>query len=224
MHKPPKDIPHMAGQRRYTDYIPLETVKRAPRNPKGHNAELIAGSISRFGIVESPAIDERTGRLVAGHGRLDDWIARKAAGENPPDGIDVDPDTGDWLVPVQRGWASRSDADAEAYLVISNSSSQMGGWDDANLAILLADTRDADESLLALTGFDQAFITEHFAGDTNPWDYAGDTPETADALADTEDKYKEQYGVIVMCGDEQEQEQVYEKLKSEGYDVKVVTT
>ena len=142
----------MEQQRRRIEYTPLTNVLRAPRNPKRHNAELIANSISRFGVVESPAIDERTGRLVAGHGRLDDWVARKAAGENPPDGIEADPDTGDWLVPVQRGWASRSDADAEAYLVISNSSSEKGGWDDANLAQLLADLRDQDPGLLDLTG------------------------------------------------------------------------
>jgi hypothetical protein len=161
--------------RRWTDYVPLETVQRAPRNPKGHNSELIANSISRFGIVESPAIDERTGRLVAGHGRLDDWITRKAAGEAPPDGIDIDPETGDWLVPVQRGWASRSDADAEAYLVISNSSSQMGGWDDEALAQLLADLRDQDETLLDLTGFDGDFISAHWDGDSNPWDHSEPT-------------------------------------------------
>lgn len=165
----------MAGTRRYTDYMPLADVQRAPRNPKGHNTELIANSISRFGIVESPAIDERTGRLVAGHGRLDDWITRKAAGEQPPDGIDIDPDTGDWLVPVQRGWASRSDADAEAYLVISNSSSQMGGWDDEGLAQLLADLRDQDPTLLDLTGFDDQFITDNWDGDSNPWDHANPT-------------------------------------------------
>lgn len=167
----------MAGTRRYTDYMPLTDVQRAPRNPKNHNSELIASSISRFGIVESPAIDERTGRLVAGHGRLDDWITRKAAGENPPDGIDIDPDTGDWLVPVQRGWASRSDADAEAYLVISNSSTTAGGWEDEALAQLLADLRDQDPTLLGLTGFDDQFIADNWDGDSNPWDHAVDSSE-----------------------------------------------
>lgn len=162
-----------ARPRRWTDYVPLAEVVRAPRNPKGHNAEMIAASVSRFGVVETPAVDERTGRLVAGHGRLDDWQARKAAGEDPPDGIDVSPD-GDWLVPVQRGWASRSDADAEAYLVVSNQSTIVGGWDDEGLAQLLADLRDQDPDLLALTGFDDKWISQHWEGDANPWDFAGD--------------------------------------------------
>lgn len=36
--------------------------------------------------------------------------------------------------------------------------------------------------------------------------------------------YKEQYGVIVICKDESEQQEVYERLHSEGYECKVVTT
>ncbi len=39
-----------------------------------------------------------------------------------------------------------------------------------------------------------------------------------------EDRYKEQYGVIVICDDEQQQEVVYNDLKEAGYTVKVVVT
>lgn len=35
-------------------------------------------------------------------------------------------------------------------------------------------------------------------------------------------KYKEQFGVIVMCRDEAEHRAVYERLKAEGYKCKVV--
>ena len=35
-------------------------------------------------------------------------------------------------------------------------------------------------------------------------------------------KYKEQYAVIVMCKDEKDQRSVYERLKAEGYKLKVV--
>lgn len=34
--------------------------------------------------------------------------------------------------------------------------------------------------------------------------------------------YKEQYAVVVMCKDEKEQETVYNRLKDEGYKLKVV--
>lgn len=36
--------------------------------------------------------------------------------------------------------------------------------------------------------------------------------------------YKEQYGVIVICKDETEQEKVYNNLLNQGYECKVVTT
>lgn len=139
--------------------MPLGDVLKAPRNPKRHDTEMIAKSISHYGIVETPALDERTGRLVAGHGRLTDWERRRDAGEDPPDGIMISAD-GDWLVPVSRGWASRSDADADAYLVMSNQSTIAGGWDDDVLAEHLRAIADGDLDLLALTGFDDAALDD----------------------------------------------------------------
>lgn len=35
-------------------------------------------------------------------------------------------------------------------------------------------------------------------------------------------KYKQQYAVIVVCKDETEQEAIYNRLKAEGYQLKVV--
>ena len=34
--------------------------------------------------------------------------------------------------------------------------------------------------------------------------------------------YKEQYAVVIMCKDEKEQEQLYNRLKQEGHKLKVV--
>lgn len=35
-------------------------------------------------------------------------------------------------------------------------------------------------------------------------------------------KYKQQYGVVVICKDEAEQREIYERLRAEGYTLKVV--
>ncbi len=35
--------------------------------------------------------------------------------------------------------------------------------------------------------------------------------------------YKEQYGVIVICKDEKEQQEIYEKLLAQGLTLKIVT-
>jgi ParB-like chromosome segregation protein Spo0J len=51
------------------EYLPLATLLKAPRNPKDHDIGLLHDSFSRFGFVEPIALNERTGRLVAGHGR-----------------------------------------------------------------------------------------------------------------------------------------------------------
>ncbi|MBI5919029.1 MAG: hypothetical protein HY849_06615 [Nitrosomonadales bacterium] len=36
-------------------------------------------------------------------------------------------------------------------------------------------------------------------------------------------KYREQYGVIILCRDAQDQEQLFNKLKAQGYKLRVVT-
>lgn len=162
------------SSRRHIEYLPVVDVVAAERNPKGHDEAGIDASLGAFGYTEPILLDERTGRLVAGHGRLQALAraAAKAAGKSPkakaaavPDGIIVD-DEGRWLVPVVRGWASLSDAHAEAYLVASNRLTERGGWDERALAALLGDIDVADPNLLAATGYsdtDLAGLLERLA-------------------------------------------------------------
>lgn len=119
------------------EYTNLADLKAAVRNPKTHQIADIQQSIARFGYVEPMVIDERTGRLVAGHGRATSLAEMKAKGEDPPEGVTVK--DGDWYAPVVRGWKSRSDADAEAYLLGSNQLVIGGGWDDTQLRAMLGD-------------------------------------------------------------------------------------
>lgn len=112
---------------RWTEYMPLDELAENPVNPKGHADQLIDESLERFGYVEAITLDERTGFISAGHGRRRRLTSKRAASEEPPDGVIVDGD-GRWLVPVQRGWASVDDVEAEAYLVASNAIGPAGGW------------------------------------------------------------------------------------------------
>lgn len=125
--------------------MPITDLPSAVRNPKAHSDEMV-GSVTRFGFVEPMTLDERTGRLVSGHGRRDELLRRQAAGEAPPDGI-VLGDEGVWLAPVTRGWSSRSDAEAEAFVVAANRIGERGGWNDSLLADVLVDLRDLDSGL-----------------------------------------------------------------------------
>lgn len=159
--RPAQDVPApaRAPQARYLELVRLDDLERAPRNPKAHADDVIAGSVDHFGLVELITLDERTGRIVAGHGRLDSLLARRDAGATPPDGIELDTDGG-WLVPVVRGWRSRSDADAESYLVTSNESTILGGWHRQELTELLAELEATSPQLLAVTGFTAADLDQ----------------------------------------------------------------
>lgn len=130
------------GERR-TEYLPLDAVVGAVRNAKRHAEADVQASIGRFGFADSPVLDERTGRLVSGHGRIDGLRALRDAGDAPPDGVEVD-ERG-WLVPVQRGWASTNDLEAEAAGIALNRLTEQGGWDEGELADSLA--RILDEPL-----------------------------------------------------------------------------
>lgn len=126
---------------RYTEYQLLDDVQAALVNPKRHAGPVIEASIGRHGYIESPTLDERTGRMVGGHGRVAALVALRDRGEPAPDGIDVD-DQGRWLVPVGRGWASPNDLEAAAALVTLNRSTELGGWDVPQLGAVLAPVAD----------------------------------------------------------------------------------
>jgi hypothetical protein len=91
---------------------------------------LLDQSVNRFGYVEPLIVDERSGRLAAGHGRSKTVHAKKLAGEAPPVGVKVD-EKGRWCLPVVRGVAFSNDEEHEAYLVASNQIVMIaGGWLD----------------------------------------------------------------------------------------------
>lgn len=142
----------MTTTARYIDYMPVAELPEAVRNPKAHDEASLAASVSRFGYVDPIVIDERTGRIVSGHGRRNELMRREAAGESPPDGVDVAED-GTWRVPVTRGWSSRSDEEAEAFVIAANRISERGGWQHDQLAEVLADLRKSDLGLDGV-GFD----------------------------------------------------------------------
>ncbi|MFJ6771639.1 hypothetical protein ACIQOV_11835 [Kitasatospora sp. NPDC091257] len=142
---------------RYIDYMPLDEVRPAARNPKGHDDDGLDRSVEQFDFTEPGLLDERTDRLVAGHGRYETLARRRDAGKQAPDGVVVTAD-GTWTVPVVRGWASRDDAHAEAYLIASNNLTTAGGWDGEGLAAMLSDLEQVDPELFAATGFDHAQI------------------------------------------------------------------
>lgn len=140
-----------ASRRRSLAYVELDTLTPADRNAKGHDAGTITRSVGRFGFIDPIVLDERTGKLIAGHGRRDELLRARDAGEPAPDGVIVK--AGKWTVPVVRGWASADDLEADAAGVALNRTVEAGGWDTEQLAAILADVAESEAGLIGV-GFD----------------------------------------------------------------------
>ena len=154
----PSRIP--IAQRRI-EYVRLCDVPPAFRNPKKHDEPAIQASIHEHGFADAAILDERTQRLVAGHGRTKALVGMKAAGDRVPEGIEVDED-GEWLVPLQRGWSSKSDAHAEAFIIAHNRLTEAGGWDDRVLTSMLHDLATLDPDLFDGLGYSSDELDELF--------------------------------------------------------------
>jgi hypothetical protein len=148
----------------HIEYVALADLKRHPRNPKDHDIGAISGSVNRWGFAEPVVIDERTGYLAAGHGRIDTLAQLKAQGGEPPVNVQLADFDGDWLIPVVRGNTFNSDSELEAFLVAANRLTILGGWNEPELASLLQDLAAQDTALLEATGYDaddlQALLDE----------------------------------------------------------------
>lgn len=136
----------------WLEYRPLDSLPPALRNPKGHDLPGIRANIERRGFAEPVMLDERTGRLVGGHGRQEVLQGMRADGALVPRHIVQAPD-GDWLVPVTRGWASVDDADAEAMLLALNRLVEAGGTSDPQLLSTMLDELLAQPAGLDGTGY-----------------------------------------------------------------------
>lgn len=77
-----------------------------------------------------------------------------------------------------------------------------------------------DFNLLDMELEDLSFDMGEFGFDVSGEDFGGDIEP--DLSAQPSFKYKEQYGVIVMCESEQDQEAIYNRLTEEGYNCRVV--
>ena len=119
----------------------LLTVK-AERNPKAHDIPGIIDSIREDGYVDPIVINEKTGRVVAGHGRIEALDSMRAAGEEAPGGIETD-GRGEWFIPVLRGKEWKSEAAAENYLIRVNDLVMTGGYVKRQLWEILEEKRKA---------------------------------------------------------------------------------
>ena len=170
-------------------------------NARTHSVEQVAqvaASIKEFGFTNPVLIDEQGG-VIAGHGRV---MAAKKLGLSEVPCIVLD---------------GLSDAQKRAYTIADNKLALNSGWDNELLKIEIESLQE-DDFKIDLLGFDIDGLNEILGFD----DIAEEDEE--EPGQDYEDNYKEQYGVIIMCKNAEEQEKVFNKMQQNGYEVKVVCT
>ncbi len=119
------------------DVVPIATLTPHPRNPRRGNVNAIAESITRFGQFKPLTVQRSTGHVLAGNHTL---AALRGLGHDtvPVIYLDVDDDT------------------ALAILLADNRTSDLGGYDEKELARILNDARNALDG----TGYDDAYVRE----------------------------------------------------------------
>lgn len=124
------------GQGLDLTYIPLEELKGylLRDNPREHDLGSLVSLFKRYKFSDPPKMDRAArnvsgtkGAIVYGNGRIFALLAMKRQGMEPPDGIEVDSESGDWLVPVLVGLDLPSEIEAEAYSIEHNNANLAGG-------------------------------------------------------------------------------------------------
>jgi hypothetical protein len=131
-------------------YANIEDLIFFPKNPKQHDLGAIHTSINQFGFLERVIINEITGHILAGAGRVETLLQKKCANELLPDGI-MERD-GKWFTPVD--YVSVPEDKEGAVVIALNRTTELGGWDNERLVTLLQEIAVDRDALLASTGYD----------------------------------------------------------------------
>jgi hypothetical protein len=182
--------------------LPIDALQDALKNPKLHSDQ-IENSIGRFGYVEPIVLDERTNRIVAGHGRKAALLKLKSSGGPPPAGVVVN-ENGDWIIPVIRGWWSKNDKEAEAYLIASNRLVELGGWDEKELASMMIGLQSED--LLSGVGYTSSEVTHLLSEIERQNSFEGMSEPILNSV----------WQIVIDCSDEPEQEKYLNEFISRG--------
>jgi hypothetical protein len=149
-----------AAKPRRLVYVNLSDLVPADRNARLHDLPTLQAKMDRFGYLDPIVIDDRTGKMIGGHGRLETLQTARAAGLDAPEGIVVGKT--DWQVPTMQGWASKDDAEADAANIALNPAPDDPGYDVDVLAAILADVAKTDAGYEG-TGHDAGTLEELLA-------------------------------------------------------------
>lgn len=134
----------MAANRLRIDYVPVDSIKVHPENPRRGNVEVIEESISRNGVYQPVVAQRSTGHIIVGNHR---YLAMRAQG----------------LKEIPVIWRDLSDEDVLRIMLVDNRSSELGEFDLEQLVGILDDlqgdlvgTGYTEDSLDDLTAYLEA--------------------------------------------------------------------
>lgn len=190
--------------------------------------QLLAKSIQEFGFNNPILLDDKD-TVIAGHGRV---LAANLVGMKKVPCIVL---------------AHLSDRQRKAYILADNKIALRSTWDMEKLSTELGELADLGIDL-ELTGFDEQELDTILRSEiilpefrTEPEQPQRQEPQTAapqeavDAppppqllpvanFSDEGISYKRQYGVTVICDDENKQAELFERLTAEGLNCRIVVT
>jgi site-specific DNA-methyltransferase (adenine-specific) len=150
--------------------VPIESVTLHPNNPRRGDVDAVAASLARFGQQKPIVVQAGTRYVVAGN-----HIVKAARSLG-------------WTE-IAANVEALDDASAIAFMLADNRSSDLGGYDDALLAAILAE-QEASANLAA-TGYDAddvaAILAAAQIADTRDADTAPPAPEPADLYVEPGD-------------------------------------
>lgn len=172
----------------------LRDVRKWEKNPRKNAPAVprVARSIRKYGFVAPVVVWTSRNRLVAGHTRI---AALEALLAEDPHFLPRDaPGVG--LVPV-RFHEFTDEAEANAYAIADNKLSELASWDDDLLAQVMRDIGQADDSLLAETGFSDKELEELLGtGATGAGAGADDPGAQIDRADELRDKWQTEPGQL----------------------------
>lgn len=224
-----------ADERLEIRYVELSRVQLWERNPKKHDEGAIWKSIQQHGFKDPPRFEPKLnggqGGIVAGNGRAHVLHEMQVAGEPAPRGVVATEDG--WLIPVLFGVDAASEKAAEAYGVDANNLTLLGGdfgpldltrmWDEAAYAELLADLANSESLPVSVDGDDVDALIARMAAEPRQGKSGGDYDsfEQTQHIKKSGKGAESNFGVLVLCEGESDQQEVFEELKAEGYEVRM---
>lgn len=220
-------------------YIPLPALANLDEvltkgNPKKHEIDKLRSSIIQNGFIDPAKWDANLnggkGGIIYGNGRTEALVVMlldmQAGNQQPPRGIGISKDTGEWCIPVKFGVDAESEVAAKRFIVDHNLLTASGlSVVDASAMFeteayleLLKELDEVDS--LPITVDEQDYLDLISESSNEPGEEESNENNQKEKVSQIE--YQNKFAVAVECEDEAHQEDVYNKLIDQGYKCRIL--